>query len=114
KQFAVAGNDGSVLVFAVEAGKSAAVLEGHKGAVNAVAFSQDGTLLVTGGDDGVVRIRNAAKGNDEAVIEKAHAEKVTCVAFGPDGKMIATGAADKTVKVWELKPCPRDGPRPGR
>jgi len=55
-----------------------------------VAFNRQGTLLVTGDDDGTIQIRNAANGR---VISTAYAPITgyTHVAFSPDGKTLASG-----------------------
>jgi WD40 repeat protein len=43
-------------VWDVASGRPPAELRGHAGAVNAAAFSPDGRLIATGGDDGAARI----------------------------------------------------------
>src|SRR5437016_2070581 len=43
----------------------------HWGAVNCLAFSADGKLIYSGGDDGVIRVWDAATG-DETAVMKGH------------------------------------------
>jgi WD40 repeat protein len=43
-------------------------LVNHRGTVNALAFNQDGHLLATAGDDGVVRIVKIAEGQAPRVM----------------------------------------------
>jgi WD40 repeat protein len=71
------------------------------GKPRAVAFSADGSLVVTGSDDRGVRVWDAATG---ALLQtfKEHTGEVTSVAFSPNGKMLASGAKDSTVRVWDL------------
>ncbi len=71
------------------------------GKPRAVAFSADGTLVVTGSDDRGVRIWDAATGGLLQTF-KEHTGEVTSVAFAPSGKMLASGAKDATVRVWDL------------
>lgn len=71
------------------------------GKPRAVAFSADGTLVVTGSDDRGVRIWDAATGGLLQTF-KEHTGEVTSVAFAPNGKMLASGAKDATVRVWDL------------
>ncbi|TDA65904.1 MAG: WD40 repeat domain-containing protein [Chloroflexi bacterium] len=46
--------DGSIRLYEVETGKEISSLEGHAGMVNALEFSPDGSILASGGRDGVV------------------------------------------------------------
>jgi mono/diheme cytochrome c family protein len=78
-------------------------LAGHKGNVNAVVFSADGSLLVAAaGHPGVVgdvRVWNTADGTLVRAIE-GHKDAVYGVALSPDGNTIATGSYDQAIKLW--------------
>jgi hypothetical protein len=65
----------------------------HQERVSGVAFSPDGTRLVTGCVDGTAQIWDAATGQpiDDAL---RHGGAVTAVAFSPDGRHLATACAD--------------------
>jgi WD40 repeat protein len=78
------------------------VLEGHAGEVSSVAFSPDGTLLVSGSDDRTVRIWSMRTGHSLAILD-GHTDGVSCVAFSPDGNQIASGSHDRTIRLWNTQ-----------
>ena len=74
-------------------------LEGHEGDVNSVAYSPDGTKIISGSKDETVKIWDANTGECLKTLE-GHSSNVRSVAFSPDGKRIISGSDDKTVKIW--------------
>ena len=76
----------------VEEGAQRLSLEGHEGPVNSVAFSPDGSILVSGSDDATVRAWSPANGK-ELHQSKPFAAKVNAVAIAPDGKLVAVGTS---------------------
>ena len=75
-------------------------LEGHSGAIYAVAFSSDGKLVASGSDDGTVKLWDTATGALQWTLED-HSGLVNAVAFSSDGKLVASGSHDGTVKLWD-------------
>ena len=77
-------------------------LKGHTGWVTSVAFSPDGTRIVTGsrGRDGEGVGR--ADGDGPARTEGPHGQGDER-AFSPDGTRIVTGSDDGTAKVWDAR-----------
>jgi RNA polymerase sigma factor (sigma-70 family) len=72
--------------------------------VRAVAFSPDGSLLATGGQDGTVKFWEVAKRSERATPKPAAAQPagaVLALAFRPDGEVLAV-AAGKAVRLWEV------------
>jgi hypothetical protein len=69
------------------------VMRGHNGAVSCIAFSCDGTRIVTSSYDNTVRVWDAQSGREIASLE-GHSNMVTSVAFSPDGTKIASGSYD--------------------
>ena len=67
----------------------------NRSGVMSVAFSQDGSKVVSGADINIVRIWNATIGEIEAEL-KGHTDWVNSVAFSQDGRVVS-GSNDKTV-----------------
>jgi WD40 repeat protein/tRNA A-37 threonylcarbamoyl transferase component Bud32 len=73
----------------------------HKGAVQEVAFSPDGKLLVSAGSDRLVKLWDAAT-YQEITTLYGHTAPVASVAFRSDGKELATADWHGVVKVWDV------------
>ena len=69
--------------------------------VCSVAFSQDGSQVVSGSYDKTVRIWNAATGEVEAEL-RGHRGLVTSVAFAQDGSQVVSGSHDMSVRIWNV------------
>jgi WD40 repeat protein len=70
-------------------------------AATALAFTPDGTRLVTVGWDDVVRVWDTKEWKVVEFMRDPNGHP-NAVAFGPDGKLDAWGGCDSTVKVWRL------------
>jgi WD40 repeat protein len=77
-------------------------LYGHTHWVVSVAFSPDGTRLVTGSYDKTARVWDARTGTPQLELN-GHKSSVNSVAFSPDGTHIVTGSGDRTAKVWDAR-----------
>ncbi len=69
-----------------------------------VAFSPDGTVLVTGAWDGTIRFWDATTWQNLAIIRGhpgGHEGAVYRVAFSADGKLLASGSVDNTIRIWD-------------
>jgi hypothetical protein len=77
-------------------------LKGHTSVVSSVAFSPDGTRVVTGSWDNTAKVWEARTGTPLLEL-KGHTSVVSSVAFSPDGTRVVTGSEDRTAKVWEAR-----------
>ena len=74
-------------------------LRGHGGPVRALAVSQDGTRLASGGFDTTAIVWSLASGNAQQVL-RFHEGAVNAVVLLPDGR-IATSGEDARIAIWQ-------------
>jgi WD40 repeat protein len=79
------------------------VLEGHKQSVKSVAFSPNGTRIVSGSDNNTLRLWDAKSGQPIGAPLLCHESWILSVAFSPDGTRIVSGSNDKTLQLWDAK-----------
>lgn len=77
-------------------------LVGQVGVVNALAFSPDGTLLVTGANDGILRLFEVETGALIAELPQWHTRAIRDVAFSPDGTRLFSTGADGITMLWQI------------
>jgi WD40 repeat protein len=68
--------------------------------ISAVAFSNNGTQIVSGSWDCSVRVWDASTGAELNVLN-GHNHLVSSVAFSSDDTQIVSGSYDRTVRVWD-------------
>jgi WD40 repeat protein len=77
---------------------------GHSDVVYSLAFSPDGKLLASGGEDAVIRVWdvNAQKLAFKLGGANAHTAGIYALAFSPDGARLASASADRLIKIWDV------------
>ena len=94
--------DCDITIFDALTGSQTTVLSGHKDYVRSLSFSLDGTLLVSGSDDGTSKLWDIQTGG---VIKTlcGHTDWVYSVSISADNTMVASGSQDKTIRLWNIK-----------
>lgn len=75
-------------------------LTGHQGPVRAVAFTPDGKLLATGGEDGKIALWLVEEGREWRTFEEPG--PVTALAFNVDGALLFAGRKDGSITVRDV------------
>ena len=76
-------------------------LRGHDSLVNSVAFSPDGSKIISGSNDETIRVWDASTGIEMLPPFRGHDGRVNSVTFSPDGTKIISGSHDRTIRVWD-------------
>ncbi len=76
---------------------------GHLGPVQDLAFSDNGQILASAGQDSTVKLWDVHGSRSLIATLSGHTDSVTTVAFAPNGTL-ASGGDDGAVIVWDLNP----------
>jgi eukaryotic-like serine/threonine-protein kinase len=104
---AVASSDATIRLWTVDARARSArpvrTLRGHTREVSSLAFSSDGTLLTSGGRDGIAMIWNLGPSPGNNVLTNAYMSHTTCrPVLSLDGKSLTAMTSEQSVGVWDL------------
>ena len=80
-------------------GQPLLTLKGHTDQVSAVAFSPDGTRLVTGSFDDTARIWETTRRRDTLTL-RGHTGAVVDIALSPGGDKIVSAGTDGALRLW--------------
>ena len=68
--------------------------------INSVEFSQDGTMIVTGSEDGLVKIWNLS--NNQLMKTFSSGSSINSTTISPNNMMVAAGNSDGQVLAWSM------------
>jgi WD40 repeat protein len=77
-------------------------LSGHSDKVESVAFSPDGRMLASGGQDGTIILWDVRTRQSLGLPLTGHSDKIESVAFSPDGQILASAGQDATIILWDV------------
>ncbi|NET60276.1 MAG: hypothetical protein F6K47_30275 [Symploca sp. SIO2E6] len=97
---------------ALEVAREQRIFISNDPAVYSVALSPDGTQVVSGSENGTVRLWNL-RGNSSSKILQGHEGAVMSVAFSPDGQQIVSASGDQTLRLWNRRGNPIGEPLQG-
>jgi len=95
-------SDNDIGIFDALTGSQVTVLCGHNGYVYSLAFSSDGTLLVSGGHDNTIKLWDVQTGGVVKTLH-GHTDLVHSVSISADNTMIASGSRDETICLWNIR-----------
>ena len=79
------------------------VLEGHSRGVNYASFHPTLPLIISGGDDRLIKLWRMNDGKAwEVDTCRGHYNNITAVLFNPHQDVIVSAAEDKSIRVWDM------------
>jgi WD40 repeat protein len=105
-KYVASGGYQEVILWDAQTGVLRHRITGFADRVVALAFSNNGQLLATGGgaptEDGEIKVFDVATAQLAFEIKNGHSDTVFGVCFNPDDTILATCGADKFVKTFEV------------
>jgi len=86
----------------IESENVLATFDGHSGSIRSYTYSQDGAIVLTGSQDGTLRLWDATTGEQLHAINTGI--EIRSVGISPDGTQALTGAVDYSVRLWNIVP----------
>lgn len=102
-QWVAAGSNDTVLLWSIDSADAPLGTGGHGKYVYSVAFSHDSERIVTGCEDGRVRVWAVTPALSLLWERHEHAEAVYSVAFSRDDQYVASGSYDRSVVLWDAE-----------
>lgn len=100
---------GGAVLWEAKSGRRLGAIRGHHFFVKCLDFSPDGTMLLTGGDEGTVRLHNLETRQTRHILHGRKApgnsdwrQEIEAVDFSPDGHYLAGTDTRGRIKVWRL------------
>lgn len=95
--------DGGLLVLDAATRRVVSSVAAHGAGILALAYSPDGSLLATGGDDEVIRFWSTASGAEVRVIPTRGARENLVLRFSADGRRLFAGSRRTSIGVRDVE-----------
>ncbi|MCC5875884.1 MAG: hypothetical protein JJU11_06665, partial [Candidatus Sumerlaeia bacterium] len=102
EQTYLTGGELGAFLWDIETGEFLRSFLNHEGRVTAVAYSSDGSRVLTGDSNGGVNLSETSTGNLIHAIP-AHNGSVNSVAASPDGLTALSAGSDQVARLWNLE-----------
>ena len=99
---AVGLDSGDIIILDGATGSQAAIFSGHSDYVRSLAFSADGTSLVSGSDDKTIKLWDVQTGGVVKTFN-GHTAWVCSVSISADHATIASESHDNTICLWDIQ-----------
>ncbi|MGW4324990.1 NB-ARC domain-containing protein [Nocardia sp. NPDC004573] len=93
---------GAVELLDIGPGLDTVELGRHTGWVEMVALSPDGRHVLSGADDGILRLRERFTAESPARALRGHTGWIASAAFSSDGTRVVSAAQEPTLRVWDV------------
>ena len=96
-----AAEDGRIYSWTYDLGKKLESFEVKNGWLWASALSPDGTEMLTGCSDGIIRLEDISRTDDRVIRGfNGHTDQIWSVVYSSDGKHFLSGSSDGTIRLW--------------
>lgn len=75
-------------------------LEGHTSYVTSVYINREGGIVVSGSNDGTIRIWEQKTGRCLKILI-GHSDEVECLHMTPDDNIVVSGSNDQSIRLWD-------------
>jgi len=103
KEIGVGLRDKTVSLYAVNDEVSEASFKGCVSNFGALTFDASGSVLASGGDDGVIHFLNIGQQREEDRKLSSCKTNIVSVAYSPEGNLLASSSSDGMVRLWDVK-----------
>ncbi|RKU30770.1 hypothetical protein C6497_03575 [Candidatus Poribacteria bacterium] len=90
-----------IWIYDIQTGEELALLTGHSGSVDRIAFSPDGHTLASGGRDSMLRLWNVDTQTEIGFLV-GHTGGPNSIWFSPDGQTLVSRDDDNALRLWDV------------
>ena len=98
-------NNGQLKVWRIRTGQCLKRIDrAHAQGVTSATFSRDGSHVLSGSFDGIVRVHGLKSGKTLKEF-RGHTSFVNDAIYSADGSQVISASSDATVRIWDSKSC---------